>query len=171
MNKRLLNIFLGFVLACCTLVPAFGQKFLALERYGKVKNIRIPIGTVLTYQLRDGQGWYTAEVVDLNYKDTLVIFPKIAIPLREISALRYDKNWSKGIGKSLSLFGLSWSAIALVGTLTDKNPETNYELSDAIVTGSACLTGFLLPQIFKYKIVELGKRKRLRIMDTRPSER
>lgn len=171
MNTFLRYIFLSLVLICGVLAPAFSQKFLALERYGKAKNIRIPIGTVITYQIREGQGWYTSEIVDLNFKDSLVIFPRIAMPLKNIVALRYDQNWAKGVGTSLRLFGLSWSGLALMGTLTDKNPDTHYELSDAIVTGSSYATGFLLPRIFKYRIVELGKRKRLRIMDTRPSER
>lgn len=171
MNTFLRYILLSLVLICGTFGPAFSQKFLALERYGKAKNIRIPIGTVITYQIREGQGWYTSEIVDLNFKDSLVIFPKIAMPLKNIVALRYDQNWAKGIGTSLRLFGLSWSGLALMGTLTDKNPDTNYEWSDAIVTGSAYATGFLLPRIFKHRVVELGKRKRLRIMDTRPSER
>jgi hypothetical protein len=76
-----------------------------------------------------------------------------------------------GVVGKMRLFGLSWSGIAFVGTLTDKNPTTNYEWGDAILTGSTYATGFLLPRIFKYRIVEFGKRKRLRIMDTRPSER
>ena len=171
MNTTLRYILLSLVLICGMFAPAFSQKFLALERYGKAKNIRIPIGTVITYQIREGQGWYTSEIVDLNFKDSLVIFPRIAMPLKNIVALRYDQNWAKGIGTSLRLFGLSWSGLALMGTLTDKNPDTNYEWSDAIVTGSAYATGFLLPRIFKHRVVELGKRKRLRIMDTRPSER
>jgi hypothetical protein len=171
MNTFLRYILLSLVLVFGTLTPAFSQKFLALERYGKIKNIHIPIGTVITYQIREGQGWYTSEIVDLNFKDSLVIFPKIAMPLKNIVALRYDQNWAKGIGTSLRMFGLSWSGLALMGTLTDKNPSTNYEWSDAIVTGSAYATGFLLPRIFKHRVVELGKRKRLRIMDTRPSER
>lgn len=171
MNTFLRYIFLSFVLVGGVIAPAFSQKFLALERYGKAKNIRIPIGTVITYQVREGQGWYTSEIVDLNFKDSLVIFPRIAMPLKNIVALRYDQNWAKGVGTSLRMFGLSWSGLALMGTLTDKNPDTHYELSDAIVTGSAYATGFLLPRIFKHRIVELGKRKRLRIMDTRPSER
>lgn len=171
MNKQIRPILLVLALFASAFTPLLAQKFLALERYGKVKNIKIPIGTVITYKLREGQGWYTSEIVDLNYKDSLVIFPKIAIPLKNIVALRYDKNWAKGVGTSLRLFGLSWSGLALVGTLTDKNPTTHYEWSDAIVSGSAYATGFLLPRIFKYKIVELGNRKRLRMMDTRPSER
>ena len=170
-HKFLHRISILSIVALLGTVPCFGQKFLALERYGKAKNIKIPIGTVITYQLKGAQGWYTAEIVDLNFKDTLVIFPKISIPLKEISALRYDKNWAKTVGTSLRLFGISWSGIALVGTLTDKNPTTHYEWSDAVVSGSAFLTGFLLPKIFKHKIVELGKRKRLRIMDTRPLDR
>lgn len=171
MNKNIRLTLLAFVLLTSAFTPLLAQKFLALERYGKIKNINIPIGTVITYKLHEGQGWYTSEIVDLNFKDSLVIFPKIAIPLKNIEALRYDQNWAKGVGTSLRLFGMSWSGLALVGTLTDKNPDTHYEWSDAIVSGTAYATGFLLPRIFKYRIVELGRRKRLRIMDTRPSER
>jgi hypothetical protein len=165
-SKTLLTLL--FVLLCGTITPLAAQKFLALERYGRAKNIRIPIGSVITYQVRGGQGWYTAEIVDLNFKDSLVIFPKIALPLKEIIALRYDKNWPRAVGGSLRIFGLSWSGLALVGTLTDKNPSTNYEWGDAVVTGTSVATGYLLPLLVKHRVVELGKRKRLRIMDTRP---
>jgi hypothetical protein len=150
--------------------PVFSQKFLVLETRGRVKNRKIEVGAMLNYRVKDGQGWYTSELVDLNPRDSLLIMPNKSWHVKEIAALRYAKGWPKGIGTSLKVFGLGWSANQLIGTLTDNNPDTRYQKGDAILTASTIGVGYLLPALIKFKEIEMGKRHRLKVIDTRPGD-
>lgn len=144
------------------------DRFLALERAGNPVNKRINVGTVITYQVKEGQGWTTAEIVDIDAANGLIVFPTRSIPIASISALRKEVGWSRGVGKALVLFGLNWSALALVGNYTDDNPNTNYRTSDGIVTAAGVTLGLALPRLFRYHTTRLGEKRRLRPIDLDP---
>jgi hypothetical protein len=150
--------------------PIFSQKFLVLETRGRVKTRKIEAGAVLNYRIKDGQGWYTSELVDINPRDSLLIMPNKSWHVKEIAALRYPKRGPKGIGTSLKIFGLSWSANQLLGTLTDNDPSTRYQSGDAILTASTVGVGYLLPALIKFREFEMGKKHRLKVIDTRPGD-
>lgn len=143
-------------------------QFLQLEKAGSMKVEKISLGTVITYSIKDGQGWYTSEIANFLYKDQLIAMADRTIPLKEITALRYNRTWPKAIGRQIGLFGLSWSGYAFIGTLTNRQPETNYRASDAMVTGSALAVGLLLPRLISFRVKKIGSKYRLRLLDLRP---
>ena len=143
-------------------------QFLQLEKVGSMKVTKISLGSVITYSIKDGQGWYSSEIANFLYKDQLIAMADRTIPLNEITALRYDRTVPKAIGRQVGLFGLSWSGYAFIGTLTDGRPETSYRTSDAIVTGSALAVGLLLPKLISFRVKKIGKKYRLRLLDLRP---
>jgi hypothetical protein len=144
------------------------QKFLALERAGNPINKRIAIGSMITYQLKEGQGWTTAEIIDIDAENGLLVLPTRSIYVKDITALRYDKRWSRAVGRGILSFGLSWSILSLIGNYTDNKPNTNYKLSDAIVTASSTVIGLILPKMFRHRTIRLGKKKNLRAIDVTP---
>lgn len=143
-------------------------QFLQLEKVGSMKVTKIPLGSVITYSIKDGQGWYTSEIANFMYNDQLIFMADRTIPLKEITALQYQRTWPKAIGRQLGLFGLSWSGYAFIGTLTDGKPETNYRTSDAIVTGTSLAVGLLLPKLISFRVKKIGNKYRLRLLDLRP---
>ncbi|MCB9080522.1 MAG: hypothetical protein H6555_02305 [Lewinellaceae bacterium] len=143
------------------------EQYLILEKLGSAKTIRIPAGAEITYSLRDGQGWYTGEIQGFRFKDSLLVMADRYVKVSDITALRYNRAWVVSVGKQLMYFGAAWSGFALIGTLTDGNPDTNYRLSDAIVTAAAVTTGLVLPRVFRYRKVKMGNRNRLRLLDLR----
>jgi len=143
-------------------------QFLQLEKVGSMKVTKIPLGSVITYSIKDGQGWYTSEIANFMYKEQLIFMADRTIPLKEITAFQYQRTWPKAIGRQIGLFGLSWSGYAFLGTLTDGKPETNYRKSDAIVTGTSLAVGLLLPKLISFRVKKIGKKYRLRLLDLRP---
>jgi hypothetical protein len=141
------------------------QKVLQIERYGRVKTKKMYIGQEITYQLKNDDGWYRGVIEDLDVEKNWIVMRDRYVPLDSIAAFRRPQNWSRAARTSLYTFGAGWSANALVGTLTDGNPATNYLWSDAVVTGTSWLTGWILPKIFKNKITKFGKKRRLRMLD------
>jgi len=144
------------------------QQFLQLEKVGSLKVTRMPMGSIITYSLKDGQGWYTSEIAGFLYRDQLIAMADRTISLEAITALRYPRTWPRAIGRQVALFGLSWSGYALAGTLTDGRPETHYQLSDALVTGTSVAAGLLLPRLISFRVKKMGNRYRLRLLDLRP---
>lgn len=141
------------------------QKFLQLEKYGKAKTQKFYPGDLIEFQLKEGQGWYVGYIEDLLVDQNLIALKDRYVPLPDITKLRFHRKWPRSFRKQLTWFGLGWSAFGLVGTATDGNPETNYRATDAVITGSAMVAGSLLPPLFNEKYVDMGRRRRLRMLD------
>lgn len=149
----------------------FGQKYLQIEKTGSLYTRKIPVGEVLTYRLSDDITWYTGEIVRLLPEDSIVLFHDRFVKLGQIQAFRYARRAPASIGQSLFWFGVGWSAFAIVGTATDdvgKLGVPDYRWSDALVSSTTIGTSWLIPRIFKYRIIRFGNKKRLRILDLDP---
>lgn len=144
---------------------ANAQKVLQIEKYGSPKTKKMYIGQEINYKLKNDEVWYRGVIEDLNIERNWIVMRDRYVPLDSIEAFRRPKGWSKSVRTSLYTFGAGWSSLALVGTLTDNNPDTHYLWSDAVVTGTSWLTGWIIPKIFKNKITKFGKKRRLRMLD------
>ncbi|HRF40971.1 MAG TPA: hypothetical protein PK198_19405 [Saprospiraceae bacterium] len=156
------SFFLLMQLGFC--IPVEAQVFMQIERSGRPKAQRIYPGEVIQYRYQ-GQ-WYAGEIQELLFDVNMVVLTRHTVRLSDIEALRYQRRWPKPVGSQIALFGLSWSAWALIGTATDNEPGLDYRWSDAAVTATAVGAGLALPALVKkYRIVEMGKKRRLRILD------
>ncbi len=149
-------------------IPAQAQKVLQMEKAGRYRTKKIYIGEAINYKLQGDEVWYMGYIEDIDIEKKLLVMKDRYVDVSKIEKLRRPIGWSKGVRSSLYLFGASWSANALIGTLTDNNPDTNYRWSDAVVTGVSWLTGWIVPKIFKYRTFKFGKNRRLRVLDLSP---
>lgn len=156
---------IALLLLLFSVVLANAQKVLQIEKYGSAKTRKIYIGQEINYKLKNDESWYRGIIEDFNIEKNLIVLPDRYVSVDSVEAFRKTKNWSRAARTSLYTFGASWSGFALVGTLTDGDPNTHYLWSDAIVTGVSWLTGWILPKIFKNKIIKFGKKRRLRLLD------
>lgn len=146
-------------------VPAPGQKFLLIETWGSPKTKKIFKGAEISYQLKTDDVWHTQTIADFIVDKNLIELEDRYVNINDIKALKFQRYFIQGVSTSLFWFGLGWSGFALVGTLTDGDPDTNYRWSDAIVTGTAISSGWLMGQLLGSKKVKIGKRKKLRLLD------
>ena len=146
-------------------VPAQAQKVLQIEKRGSYKTEKIYIDQEITYRVHGDDYWYRGAIKDLLVEEKIILFYDRFVPVDSIAAFRYERGRMGSLGKQIFWFGTAWSVFAAVGTATDRNDDTNYRKSDAIVTGTSWLLALLVPKIFRYKIVRFGKRKRLRLLD------
>lgn len=144
------------------------QKVLQIEKAGRAKTKKIYIGEVINYKLQGDEVWYTGYIEDIKVEENLLVMKDRYVDVSKIEKMRRPHGWSKPTRSALYLFGASWSANALIGTLTDGNPETRYRWSDAIVTAGSWAIGWVIPKIFRYKIMNFGKKRRLRVLDLSP---
>ena len=160
-----LFVFLILFLGCLLATPVYGQKFLQIETYGSPKSKKLFAGAEISYQLKGQDTWHTHVIEDFLVDRNLLVLSDRYVNIQDIAALKFQRGFVQGISTSLFWFGLGWSGFALVGTLTDGDPESNYRWSDVIVTGTAISTGWLMGQLLGTKKVKIGKRKKLRMLD------
>lgn len=155
----------GLVISLFSPVFLSGQKVLQIEKPGKVKAQKIFIGTPIAYRLTNSKDFLYGQIEDFNIENNLIVLEDRYIKVSDINALRFQRSWPKAVGTSAFWFGTGWSALAAIGTATDGNPDTHYQWSDAIVTGSSYLLSFSLPKLFGKKTIKTQKRARLRLLD------
>ena len=160
---RILLLFLLFNLSW----PLFSQKVLLIEKRNKAQTQKLYEGAYIQYKLIGEKKWRAGEIYDLRDDTQMIVFRDHYLPLDQIQMMRERKPWPRNIGYMLMTFGLSWSGIAALGTATDGDPDTNYELSDAAVTGVSVGTGLLLPMLFGTRKIRFGEQQkwRLRVVD------
>lgn len=155
-----------FTLLCCLFLQStFAQKVLQIETFGDPITEKINIGAFLTYQLKNDDIWSQGYIRDLRLEQNVIELDDRFVNINDIGAFQYKRKWPRKIGTQLALFGVAWSGFALIGTLTDNNPDTNYRWSDAVVTGAAAGIGISLPLVFEKRTVRFGKRRSLRMLD------
>jgi len=155
----------AILICCCFFHGISAQKVLQIEKFGDPKTEKINIGSFLTYQIKNDDIWSQGYIRDLRISQNVIEFDDRFVNINDITAFQYQRKWPKQVGTQLALFGVAWSAYALIGTLTDNNPDTNYRWSDAILTGASAGIGLTLPLVFKKKTIRFGERRRLRMVD------
>lgn len=143
----------------------FAQKYLQIEKLGKAKTEKLPIGTEIEYLLAENEDFLRGVIEGFNFEEQLLVMGDRYVKLSDIVALRFDRSAGKVLGTSLFWFGVGWSAFGLIGTATDGNPDTNYRWSDAIITGTAMLSALVFSKTLRYKVINTKKRYRLRLIN------
>lgn len=159
------NRYLLCLLALLCSLTLTAQKVVQIERYGRAKTTKIPLGEEITYRLKGDDAWHTRVIEDINVEQGLIVSVDRYIKIADIEALRYSRGWPKAVGKQLFWLGAGWSLYGVIGNLADGNPDTNYRWGDAAVTGTAWGLSLLLPKVFKYRKIKMGERRRLRAVD------
>lgn len=157
--------FVLLILSLAFVQTTTAQQMLSLEKYGKAKTKKIFSGASFSYQVKNQEGWYDAVIEGFRMDQNVIVLGDRYVGVEDITALRYPREWPKAVSLSLYTFGVSWSGLALVGTLTDGDPNTNYRWSDAIVSGTSLALGFAFSRIGPFRKIRIGDRRKLRLVD------
>ena len=143
------------------------QRVLLIEKPNSAQTMKLYAGSYIQYRVVGDDTWYGEHIYDLRDDTQAVVFPDRYLPIADIAMMRQRRPVARALGLTLLTFGLSWSGFAAIGTATDGDPETNYQVSDAVVTGIAAGSGLLLPALFGTRRMRFGEgqRFRLRIID------
>lgn len=142
------------------------QKYLQIETSGKARTQKFSTGAYLVYQVRGDDFFSQGELIDLLPESQTLVFEDRYVSADRIEALRFERPFAKAATYSLYTFGVAWSAFGLIGYNTDNDPSTQYSVGDAIVTATSLGLGYLIQKTLFQRKVRLGKKKRLRLIDT-----
>ncbi len=139
-------------------VQANGEKYIQLEKYGSAKVKKYRIGTEFTFFTN--KEWRTEYIENIISKDSIIVFTNGYVKLNDIEKISihsWRQNTLKILRKSLYVFGGSWAFYSLF------DPE-NYK-GNFIFAGSNIAAGYIVGKFARPKIIHLGKRRRLRLME------
>jgi hypothetical protein len=141
------------------------QKVLQIEKYGRTKTTKFYIGDEVTFSLKDQpKQYYTRDILELYPEAGTIQFAGGAVALDQIAAIRFkgSNNWAKKLSNTLLIFSGAWTLYSLLDVLINSRKPADFQYQ---VGGAAWgLTGvfrWLIPE----KVVHLGERQRLRILD------
>lgn len=160
-TQTFLTALIVFAFSCTGLA----QKVLQIEKYGSPETQKIHIGSTIEYRLRGEDAFRLGYIEDFRVADSLIVLGNRYLNIAEIGALRFERGWPGKIGGGLMVFGASWSGFAAIGFATDGDPTTNYRWADAIVSLTSIGLGYGISKAFKYKTVNLNRRRWLRLLD------
>jgi hypothetical protein len=156
--------YLFILLFGCFLVEKMdAQKYLQIEKRNTTKVRRFMEGDVITYKIKGKEEpWHTDEIQRIVVENGILIMPNGMVKISDIDRLRFERYWTDAYKKSMYAFGGGWAFWNIVGTILK---EETLEKGDAIVVGSSIASGFLVRKIFKYRIMKMGAKRRLRVID------
>lgn len=104
-------------------------------------------------------------IVDLKADAQIVILDDQFFHTSDFSYLRFWHPSAVSWGNGLLQFSAGWYVFG--GLATAASPNYTMSNREIIIGASFAVTGFLIRTLFKKSKVRLGKRSRLRVMDTR----
>lgn len=152
-------LFIALFLVTANLLAA--QKFLQMERVGKVKVKKYYIGDDLTYRINDDDTWYSGTIQDLKVDEGIILFENRFVRIEDIRVIRKRRTWSRAVGRNMYNFAAGWLLFSAGGTLVG----WDFEWDSVLIPAAAASTGFLIQKLFKYKRYKIGKKRRLRMLD------
>lgn len=163
MNMRLFVLSLLLILSAMT--PLAAQRYLLVETANRPQTLKIQEGSLLTYRMQGESDWLTGKIIEFRADQQLVAIDNYYLDISKVDALRQTRPWALPTGVMLMTFGSAWSGFALIGKATDGNPDTRYEARDAIISGISVGAGLAIGRLLRYRVIKLGDRRRLRIVD------
>ena len=156
------------LLLCLTLstLSVYGQKFLIIEKAGKVRTEKIAVFDEIKFQLKDDdKGWYTRQIFDLDADAQLLLLGDTWIPVTDLSRiyLKRKRVLPSAIGGALMGGGASMFLGDAYYTVVRNEPrytEGGMEFGLLNIALGSALRSLLSP--IKYR---LGKNIRLRVID------
>jgi hypothetical protein len=165
--RRSCTIVCFLLLAGLFMAPqtASAQRYLLIEKANSPRTTKIGEGSVITYRLKGDPEWHTGRIEHFRTDQPLIAVDDYYVNLTEVEALRKTRLGARAGSAMLTTFGLSWSGLALIGKLTDGDPETQYNARDAAISATSVASGWLIGKLFRYRTFTVGNRYRLRIID------
>lgn len=159
---RLFTLLLFTLLGTCV----SAQKVLLFEKLTSSKSERLYEGDLLKFRMKGDKFWQSGRMMELRPDIQALVINDRFIMVDEIDSVHQGRGLGAAVGGSLMTFGVAWSGIGLVGYATDKDPTTNLESRDLLITATSLASGFLIYKLFGQKKFKTGKYKRLRVVDT-----
>ncbi len=151
------------LLCCLSAKNIAAQQYLQIEKRNSTKVRRFVAGDVIEYKMKGKQeAWKTEEIQRIVVENDILIMPNGMIKIADIEKLRFERYLTNALQKILYTFGASWAFWKTVGTIIKKD---SFERRDIAIIGTSLGAGYLIRKAFKYRVMKMGYKRRLRVID------
>lgn len=161
MRIRLLSL----ILFCISLQQVSGQKYVLIEKAGSPRTERIAMYEELTFQIKDDKvGWYTRQILDMDPDGQMILLGDSWVPINSIASIKLNRKraWPNIIGGALQVGGISMFMGDLWFTVTGESQYSEGGMQFGLINFGV---GTIIRALFSPIVYDLGKRKRLRVVD------
>ena len=159
------NGLLSFILFCISIQQVSAQKYLLIEKAGNLHTEKIVMYEELTFQIKDDKvGWYTRQILDMEPDGQMILLGDSWVPLNTIASIKLNRKrvWPNIIGGALQVGGISMFMGDLWFTVTNQPQYSEGGMEFGLTNFGV---GTIIRALFSPIVYDLGKRKRLRVVD------
>ncbi|MDZ4749130.1 MAG: hypothetical protein SH808_11635 [Saprospiraceae bacterium] len=156
---------LSFIFFFISFQQLSAQKYVLIEKAGNPRTERIPMYQELTFQIRDDKvGWYTRQILDMDPDGQMILLGDSWVALNTIASIKLNRKrvWPNIIGGALQVGGISMFMGDLWFTVSDQPQYSEGGMEFGLLNFAV---GTIIRTFFSPIIYDLGKRKRLRVVD------
>jgi hypothetical protein len=145
--------------------PLSAQKYLLIEKAGNPHTERIAMYDDLTFQLRkDKVGWYTRKILDMDPNGQMIMLGDSWVELKDIERIRLKRKrvWPTILGGALQVGGITMFFGDVWYTLVGEPQFSEGGMQFGLINFAV---GTTIRWLFEPIVYNLGKQKRLRVVD------
>lgn len=141
------------------------QRYLVLDKPGKVKRLRFLVGQEITFRLKNDPIMYS-DVITAIEDSSFTIFGT-RVPLREVDrVVVHSQNWFVNVGSVLlPAAGVIYFVADNINPVIQGRDGFSVSRGSVVVGASLLIPGIIL-KAFQKRSHKIGKNKRLRIFET-----
>jgi hypothetical protein len=161
--RQLLFIIL---LVCCVAPPIFsqGEKYLALDKPGRVKRIRFYMGDELTFKLKGDKTMYSSTIEAVG--DSTITIRETQIPIKDIALIKLPKE-AGFINQAIYILPRAGILYFLADTFNPVFRGGSPDVSrSGIVVGGSFIAGGLILKLLNKRKFRINNYRSLRILET-----
>ncbi len=161
-----LNRFIFLVLFCCISITSFGQgeKYLVLDKPGRIKRMRFYVGDELKFKLAGERHLYKDVIEAIS--DTNITIRGTWIPIREIAAV---VQYKEGNLLKQAIYVLPRAGILYFLADTFNPIFTGGEVSvsrSGVILSSSLIAGSLVLRLFTKRTYRINNYRTLKVLET-----
>ena len=143
------------------------QVFLQLEMKNDPETLKFRRGDVLTFRTKSQpKEWVSKEIIDIKVSENVIVFEEGFRHIDEIIALRLHRKTLDDLTRMVQKFAIGWLVIGGLALLVV--PNSTIPLGALLISSASFYSGgWVLNKLFKYRVVKMGSRYRLRLLDLR----
>jgi hypothetical protein len=144
--------------------PFVPQKYLVLDKPGRVKRLRFPVGSQLTFQIKEDRTIYTDEITAVD--DSSFTISDIRVRIGDVDRIivRRKNGFVGQVSKKLIQAGVLYFLLDNFNPIFLGRRELSVSQGSLIV-GAAFVGPGLLLKLFQRKTYRIGERRRLHVLE------
>lgn len=161
-----LCVLLSIVFLFLLTMPAFGQgqRFLALDKPGKVKRLRYYVGDEIKIKLKGDKLVYTDQIEEIT--DTSLVIRKTHIPIRNIRAVVRFKQGGL-LNQAISKLPIAGAFYFLADTFNPVFYGGEVEVSrSGIIVGSSLIASSFALRLVRKRTYRINQYRTLKVLQT-----